>query len=233
MSVRYGIIGMQEFFGTILLFLWFYPTSQAGYSWKVVWLLQGCFIPLLDWATAGAGFNPAITLAFWLSGMIPTKEAVVRTISCVAGSLVALHVVNMALPSTLGGVPLNLGEPDQTLWKDIFAQEMGATAFLTLAIFYMEAFRNKGIWFLAIVFRFIQYFWKDPCMNPVITLAYYSYTFGLHTLDNATVRFLMVVYFLGPALGASAVTLTVKYVTDSSKSQQQQRQQQHVREKEE
>ncbi len=80
----------------------------------------------------------------------------------------------------------------------------------------MSMFGSKGIFFLAVCFRFIGYFFHDPCMNPVIALAYYSYNYGplgMFSLDPALLKYIFMVWVVGPTLGACSVSLMVSHVS--------------------
>lgn len=77
---------IHEFFGTILLFMMFYPSSMAGLSMQILWVLQYFMLVGLDAVTSGAGFNPSLNFAFYLSGDMPQREAVLRSMASVAGA---------------------------------------------------------------------------------------------------------------------------------------------------
>lgn len=209
---------INEYLGTLLIFLFFYPSFIAiGDQWELLWVLQFLAVGVLDIVTKGAGFNPSVAFAMYLDKQIPGKEAIVRSVSCISASLVALPLVNFLLASSLGGVPMDLGNPNVHDWRDAFTQELSATAFLTLCIYNMHHFGNHGRWFIAGAFRFILFFWRDPCMNPILALAYYSYSPGLLNLDFATIKYYLLVHVLAPTLGACAITTTISSVRPSDK----------------
>ena len=207
---------IQEFFGTILVYLMFYPSAMMGLSTPKLWVLQYFMLVGLDTITAGSGFNPSFNFAFYLSGDMPKRIALLRSGAAVAGAVVALPVVNWCLPNALGGKPLDLGDPDVHQWEGMFAKEFASSALLVLAILHMSKFGEKyGIYFLGFVFRFILYFWKDPCMNPIFALSFYLYNGKFHTLDVPTAKFFLMVYIVAPTLAACSVTMTVKHVVDT------------------
>ena len=196
-------IGAQEFCGILLLFLLFFPTyAMLGETW-VLWMLHFSFVMLIDFSTGGAFLNPALIIVFWLFKQVDTFEAITRIVFSTISSLVALNIVNYSTNSIIP--PLDLGTLLPTF--DLLFYEFISTFILTIAIMLMPSFGLFQRPWIASIFRFIDYYLKSPCMNPLIGLAYFTYKNQLHMLSSHQY---LIGLCLGPFLGGF-FALTVWY----------------------
>lgn len=196
-------IGVQEFGGTLLLFLLFFPTFEIfGNTW-LLWILHFNFVILMDFSTGGAFMNPVLVIVFFLFKEIDVIEALTRIIFSIISSLIALNIVNYSTNSII--LPLDLGTLLPT--HHILYYEFISTFILTIAIMLMPKFGSYGRPWIASVFRFIDYFLKSPCMNPLIGLAYFTSKDQLNMLSSYE---FLIGFSLGPFLGGF-FALTIWY----------------------
>ncbi len=82
---------------------------------------------------SGAHFNPAVTIAFWVSKHFPAKEIAPYVLSQIAGAFTASAILKFLFPANqLLGTTLPAGEPMQS-----FVLEVITTFFLMLVIIHV------------------------------------------------------------------------------------------------
>ena len=124
--------------------------SQGAISHLGISLVFGAIVTALIYTLghiSGAHFNPAVTLAFWLSGFFPGKRVVVYILAQCTGAVAASMVLRSAF-----GVVANLGAtlPLKDNWLQSFLLETVLTFILMFVIFGSGLDRRAPIGFAGI-----------------------------------------------------------------------------------
>jgi len=165
----------------------------------------------LFFRVTGALFNPNVSLALLLVGLIRPVRFVLYCIAQMAGAIAAAGLVLALMPGHLASN--NVLEPGINSAQGVFI-EMFITAILVLAVLMLAAERNQATHFAAIGLGLTMFalhmwalFWTGACMNT-------ARAFGPAAVTGFPYRHHWVYWvgpFLGSLLGAAVYTLLKRH----------------------
>lgn len=182
--------------------------NGAGIGLLGVALAHGLALMMIVYSfggISGAHVNPAVTFGMWVSGKMPTWEAVKYVVSQLIGSIFAALVLMLLLNPPAGA---NLGTPeiakDLSLWQGLFIEAL-LTFFLVWAVMattdkkFPAAASGLTIGLTLTISIFIGGILTGAALNP-------ARAFGPAAVSGHWVNHL--IYWAGPLLGALVAALT-------------------------
>jgi aquaporin Z len=144
---RVGRASIAEFIGTFALIFFGVGSIVAGGTLLEVALAHGLAIAIavsLMAHASGGVFNPAIQVALWVTGRMPTARSIVYVIAQLAGAVVAAAAIRWVVPVAFdaanGGTPAVM--PGLALGKAVVVEAL-TTFFLVWAV-YASAIDDRG-----------------------------------------------------------------------------------------
>lgn len=207
-SVNYETAGQllyafcQEFFGSIFMFLLFFPVGAILGNTLDGWIFHFLAVILFDIATAGACANPAMCTALFFAGKLTFIGTIIRVIAELLAGIVGFTFLHAAMPTRL--VPY-IGGPELdsavSIYYGVFIEGLITFLFaltvLLASSFVTDPEISRPIF--AAVLRILIVFGGPVTganMNSMVGFSWAWYTNRLYSQDY------QMVYSLAPILGS-------------------------------